>query len=180
MSTGEVVDLQEFRTLNSQLRAQRIPVTSFAVGPRTDLQVLGALAQHTGGVVLVDALVDDTKVTPETLGQTLAAAADAPVFYPETISLVPHADKLLPGEAPPIRSDRETVLLGKGRVGQVFKVTASGEDGSLTWSVKPASAQSGNTFLAGLWNLAERSDGLLVAVAGSELLNEARQEYEGQ
>ncbi len=28
--------------------------------------------------------------------------------------------------------------------------------------------------------MAEQSDGLLVAVAGSELLNEARQEYEGQ
>src|SRR5258708_33883098 len=105
MSTGEVVDLQEFRTLNSQLRAQRIPVTSFAVGPRTDLQVLGALAQHTGGVVLVGAVVDDTKGTPETLGQTLAATADAPGVFPETISLVPHAHKLLPAPAPPLRSD---------------------------------------------------------------------------
>ncbi|HEV3338902.1 MAG TPA: vWA domain-containing protein, partial [Pirellulales bacterium] len=180
MSTGKLVDMQEFRALISQLRTRQIPVNSFAVGPRTDLQVLGVLAQHTGGVVLVDALVDDSKQTPEKLGQKLAAAADAPVFYPETISLAPQADKLLPGVVPPIRSDRDTILLGKGRVGESLKVAVTGERGSLTWSVKPAPAQAGNTFLAGLWNLAEQSDGLLVAVAGSELLNEARQEYEGQ
>ena len=54
MSTGKLVDMQEFRTLISQLRAQQIAVSSFAVGPRTDMQVLGVLAQHTGGVVLVE------------------------------------------------------------------------------------------------------------------------------
>jgi hypothetical protein len=190
MSTGKLVDVQEFRTLVAELRTKHVPVSSFAVGPRTDLQVLGVLAQHTGGVVVVDALVDDARLTAEKLGQKLAAAADAPVFYPEAISLAPEADKLLPGPVPPLRSDRETIVLGKGRVGDVLNVTVSselrsgevgtGERGSLTWSVKPAAAQPGNTFLAGLWNMAEQSDGLLVAVAGSELLNEARQEYEGQ
>src|SRR6202040_3040646 len=85
-----------------------------------------------------------------------------------------------PGTVPPIRSDRDTILLGKGRVGEALKVTAAGERGHLPWWGNPAAAQAGNTFLAGLWNLAEQSDGLLVAVAGSELLNEARQEYESQ
>ena len=185
MSTGKLVDMQEFRTLISQLRSRHIPFNSFAVGPRTDLQVLGVLSQQTGGVVFVDALGDDARQSAQKLGQKLAKAADAPVFYPESISLVPEADKLLPGMVPPIRSDRETILLGKGRLGDVLKVTATGElgpgkMGSLAWSVKPAAAQPGNTFLAGLWNMAEQSDGLLVAVAGSELMNEARQEYEGQ
>ncbi len=193
MSTAKLVDMQEFRTLILQLRTKQIPVNSFAVGPRTDLQVLGVLAQHTGGMVFVDALGDDAKLSPAKLGQKLAAAAAAPVFYPETISLAPQADKLLPGMVPPIRADRETILLGKGRLGDVLKVNATGElgpgklgpagpweTGTLTWSVKPAAAQSGNTFLAGLWNMAEQSDGLLVAVAGNELLNESRQAYEGQ
>jgi len=130
--------------------------------------------------VLVDALVDDAKLSAEKLGQKLATAADAAVFYAETISLAPQADKLLPGVVPPLRSDRETILLGKGRVGESLKVTAAGEQGSFSWSVKPDAAQAGNTFLAGLWNQAEQSDGLLVAVAGRELFNEARQEYEGQ
>ncbi len=180
MSTGKLVNVQEFRTLISQLRARHIPVNSFAVGPRTDLQVLGILAQHTGGVVIVDALADDARQTPEKLGQKLAAAADAAVFYPESISLAPEGPRLLPGSAPPLRADRETILLGKGRVGQSLTVTAAGNKGSYTWSVKPSPAQAGNTFLAGLWNIAEQSDGLLVAVAGNELLNAARQEYEDQ
>ncbi|HEY2251596.1 MAG TPA: VWA domain-containing protein, partial [Planctomycetaceae bacterium] len=126
MSTGKLVDRQEFRSLISQLRTKRIPFSSFAVGPRTDLQVLGVLAHQTGGVVLVDALVDDASLSAEKLGKKLATAADAVVLYPETISLAPQADKLAaalsPGDLPPIRSDRETILLGKGRLGDLLKV----------------------------------------------------------
>ncbi|HEY2249826.1 MAG TPA: hypothetical protein VGH74_02155, partial [Planctomycetaceae bacterium] len=181
MSTGKLVDWSKFRGVVAELHRQRVPVNSFAVGPRTDLQLLGVLAEHTGGVALVDALVDDDQLPAARLGQQLAAAAIAPVFYPDSISLAPNAEKLLPGIVPPIRSDRDTVLLGKGRVGESMTVVASANDGrSLSWSVKSGPAQVGNTFLTELWNLAEQSDGLLVAVAGSDLLNEARQEYEHQ
>jgi hypothetical protein len=46
------------------------------------------------------------------------------------------------------------------------------------WTVKPAPPQAGNTFLSGLWLLGEKTDGLAVAVAGQELLEIARQEFE--
>ncbi len=180
MSTGKLIEWTGFRTLINELRRQQIPVTSYAVGPRTDLQVLGILAEHTGGVVVVDSLVDDTRLPAEKLGQKLARAAEATVFYADELTVSPEVDKLLPGAVPPIRSDRDTIVLGKGMVGASLKVTANGAGRSMSWTVKPAAPQPGNTFLAGLWQQAEQSEGLLVATAGSELLNVAREEFEDQ
>jgi hypothetical protein len=180
MSTGKLIEWTGFRTLINEFRRQQVPVTSYAIGPRTDLQVLGILAEHTGGVVLVDALVDDTKLPAEKLGQKLARAAEATVFYADELAVSPEIHKLLPRVVPPIRADRETIVLGEGTIPASLKVTANGAGRSLSWTVKPAASQPGNTFLAGLWQQAEQSDGLLVAVAGNELLNVAREEFEDQ
>jgi hypothetical protein len=180
MSTGKLIEWTGFRTLINEFRRQQVPVTSYAIGPRTDLQVLGILAEHTGGVVLVDALIDDTKLPAEKLGQKLARAAEATVIYADELTISPEIHKLLPRVVPPIRADRETIVLGEGTIPASLKVTANGAGRSLSWTVKPAASQPGNTFLAGLWQQAEQSDGLLVATAGSELLNVAREEFEDQ
>ncbi len=179
MSSARLVQLPELRKLVSELRQARVPLISFAVGPRTDLQLLGTIACHTGGVVVVDALIDDSKTTPEAVGKALTAAAAAPVFYPEQIKLSLEVDKLLP-ELPPIRADRDTILLGKDRVTEALNVSVLGGGRKLEWSVKPGARQSGNTFLVKLWEMAEQTDGLAVAVAGQELLEAARQEFEEQ
>ncbi len=178
MSTAKLVQLSELRELLLRMRKERVPINSLAVGPRTDLQLIGTLAVHTGGVVFVDAFIDDTKVTPAQVGQKLALAADAPVFYPEGIKISPEIDQLLPTETPPIRCDRDTILLGKGRVRETLQITVTEKGRTLDWSAKPAAKQSGNTFLVRLWAMAEQTDGLAIAVAGQELLGAARQEFE--
>jgi hypothetical protein len=178
MSTANLVKLPDLRDLLSRLREKRVPVTIFAIGPRTDLQLLGCVAEHTGGAVFVDALIDNEQVPAAEVGRKLAGAATAPVFYPERISVEPDLDRLLPDDAPPIRADRTTILLGKGGVGDQMKVVARGEGRTFDWTVKPAPPQAGNTFLVGLWGLAEQTEGLAVAVAGQELLEVAREEFE--
>jgi hypothetical protein len=178
MSTAKLIPLPDLRDLFGRLRKARVPVNSFAVGPRTDLQLLGSTAVHTGGTVLVDALIDEAKISAGQVGQKLAAAADTAVFYPDRITVTPEVDELLPDVVPPIRADRETILLGKGHIAESLKVVVTGEGRSLDWTIKPAATQPGNTFLVGLWGLAERTEGLAVAVAGQELLEVARQEFE--
>jgi hypothetical protein len=181
MSSAHLVQLPDLRKLLSDLRQAQVPVTSFAVGPRTDLQLLGTVAYHTGGVVLVDALMmEDSKVLPEHVGEVLASAAAAPVFYPEQINLTPDVEKLLPELVPPIRADRDTIFLGKERITETLSVSVSGAGRKLEWSVKPAARQSGNTFLVRLWEMAEQTDGLAIAMAGQELLEVAREEFEEQ
>jgi hypothetical protein len=180
MSTAQLIQLPGLRDLLARARQARAPIHSFAVGPRTDLQLLGTLAEHTGGVVFVDSLIDDTKMTPVQVGKKLAVAAGAGTFYPDKISLSPEADRLLPTPVPPLRADRDTIILGKGRLNGPVKVTVTAEGRSIEWTVKPAAPQPGNTFLVRLWGLAEQTGGLAVAVAGQELLGAARQEFEDQ
>src|SRR5207244_3371006 len=114
MSTGKLITSPAMKSLLAQLRKQEVPVHSFAVGPRTDLNLLGILAEHTGGVVLVDEMIDDAKQPAAETGRLLAVAAQAPVFYPTRVTLRPEVESLLPGNAPPLRADRETVFLGRG------------------------------------------------------------------
>jgi hypothetical protein len=178
MSTAKLVKLPDLRDLLSRLREAHVPATIFAIGPRTDLQLLGSIAEHTGGAVFVDALIDEAQMPTTEVGRKLAAAAAAPVFYPKRVSLTPEIERLLPDPVPPIRADRTTILLGKGRVGEKLKVAVQGDGRTLEWSVKPAPPQAGNTFLVGVWRLAEQTEGLAVAVAGQELLDVARDEFE--
>ncbi|HLJ12611.1 MAG TPA: hypothetical protein VKU82_15560, partial [Planctomycetaceae bacterium] len=183
MSTGKLIEIEKLGTLLGEMRKNHVPINCYAVGPRTDLQLLGTLAEHTGGVVFVDSLVDDAQLPAKKLGQELAAAADAAVFYPDRINLTPAADQLFPHDIPPLRSDRATIVLGKGRIPGMLTVVAardpSSRPGTLEWSIEAKPSQSGNTFLVDLWSLAEKTDGVGVAVAGDELLNLARGEYEG-
>jgi hypothetical protein len=180
MSTAQLIQVPELRALLARMRQARAPVHSFAVGPRTDLQLLGTLAEHTGGVVFVDALVDDSKTPPAQVGKKLALAAGAAVFYPDKLSLSPETDRLAPVPVPPLRADRDSIILGKGRLSGQVKVTVSGEGRAMEWTIKPAAPQPGNTFLVRLWGMAEQTGGLAVAVAGQELVSYSRQEFEEQ
>ena len=180
MSTGKLIDVAALQQLVDKLRERHVAVHSYAVGPRTDLQLLGLLATHTGGYILVDEVIDDRKTSAASLGRELAQAADAPVFYADSLEITPEVTRILPGAVPPLRADRDSVVLGLGSIGETVDVKAVSTDSNrtLTWTVIPSPPQAGNTFLAGLWSVADRSQGLCVSVAGREMLNIARQEYE--
>ncbi|MFN0199641.1 MAG: vWA domain-containing protein, partial [Planctomycetaceae bacterium] len=57
MSTAGLIPYDELAELAQRLRKSELPVHSFAVGPKTDLQLLGTLAQFSGGTVTVDGAV---------------------------------------------------------------------------------------------------------------------------
>lgn len=180
MSTGRLIPIPVVRTLLADLRKGQTPVHSFAVGPRTDLHMLGVLAAHTGGVVLVDALIDDAKQSAAATGKRLAVAAGGPVLYLSKLVIEPEIEQLLPRDLPPLRKDRTTVLLGHGTLAASFKIHAVGNDGRtmLDWTVASGAPQSAHTFLMGLWSFTEKEHGTTLSLAGAELLNLARQEHQ--
>ncbi len=181
MSTASLIQSPELQQLLDKLRTAQVPVHSYAVGPKTDLHLLGTLAQQTGGVVLFDR-ADEERDRPEIAGRKLAAAARAPVFYPKTIHVDPALSPLLPRIALPIRADRETIYLGKGNPsGELgVRVTGSfdGGDMSLEWKVTAENAPTGYSALGALWRLAERDDGLSVSLAGLPLLHAAQNAFD--
>jgi hypothetical protein len=178
MSAGGLIDPGKLRPFLTELRERHIAVHSYCVGPRTDLQLAGLLAVHTGGIVLVDELIDDAEQPIDKLGEHLAEAVDATIVYPDQVRFESSSADFLPALLPPLRDDRETIILGKGRTDMLEDVVVEAGGETLKWTVRQPENQAGSSYLVALWAMAERSEGLFVSVAGSELLGVARQEYE--
>ncbi len=185
LSLARGIPLDGLRHYIAGLRDREIAIHSFAVGPKTDLQLLGVLAEHTGGMVMIDELIDDAKTSAVELGRQMAQAADAPILFPTQISTEPDLGKLLPNVTIPLRQDRMTIWLGKSAIHAprvVIKMTGrcAGREQVCEWVIVPAAAQPANTYLSALWAEGDRENGLLVPLAGTELLQVARQYYEDQ
>ncbi|HVW01089.1 MAG TPA: hypothetical protein VHB77_12140, partial [Planctomycetaceae bacterium] len=186
MSTAQVIDAPVMQKLLADLRAQHTPVHAYALGPQTDLQLLGVLAEHTGGLLLVDETKPgkDRKLPePTEIAHRLADATHVPVFYPASVEVSPSIKRLLPAVAP-LRSDRETILLGQGELTAPVKVTVKGErDGqpeTLEFTIARIAEHPANAFLPRMWTVAAAENGLRVPLAGRQLLNIARDEHELQ
>lgn len=188
MSMANLVRANALKDLIGELRKSRIAVHSYAVGPRTDLQLLGTLAQHTGGVALYDLGEDridrrkGKKHDAISVGRELATAMDAPIFHPKSVSFPKEAGTVFPKIALPLRADRTTYYLGSGKLADRLTVSVTGNfegrDLSHVWTIDTTRKQAGNAFLGQLWQQAEKSDGLLVSAAGDDFLGEARGQFD--
>ncbi len=160
----------EMKAIVGQLRSRHVPFNSFAVGPKRDLQLLGMLANLSGGVVNLD----DGEVAASAAGQQLAKSATASVFYPSEIRVEGARTRLFPAEPLPIRSDRETVLLGKGQIPTQISVSQGAT--KLSWSIGADQVQDDQTFVSTLVQRAEQEP-LNVPFAGTKLLDIAKSEF---
>lgn len=175
MSTAKLLQPADFRTLLGELRQRETPVHSFAVGSNTDLQLLGALAQHTGGIVLID---DENG---RDFGTQLARSIDLPVIYPQALKVSDRGIQMLPNTPLPLRSDRDTVYLGRGEISRNSQITLTatidGKSRDLVWAIPPAKYQQANGFLVPLWNKAAQTNGLSNGLAGETLVVAAQQAF---
>jgi hypothetical protein len=173
MSAARLAPPTEVAELAAEMRGRHVAVHSFAVGPQTDLEMLGTLAQQTGGIVLLD------KRSAAAPGAELAAAAKAPVLYPTRLVTGGQNVDLLPRTALPLRSDRETVYLGKGRVSKALTLTFEipGEQAALLFQVGDAKRHDSNGALSLFWQRAEASSGIAVPLAGMQLIAAAHDTF---
>ena len=176
MSAANLLPAVELRELTGKLREAKVPIHSYAVGPRTDLQLLGALAQQTGGYVKFDMASDQTD-SPSLVGDELAKAATAPIHYPNRVAVEPAGLALLPNAALPLRADRSTVYLAKGQLPDRLTVRV---DGNQSFSVPKSDFETGQTFLRNQHQQAEKTDGLSVAFAGNRMLRAAQAAFDNQ
>ncbi|MBL8851427.1 MAG: hypothetical protein JNG89_17215 [Planctomycetaceae bacterium] len=175
MSTANLLQPADLRTVLGELRQRQTPVHSFAVGSATDLQLLGALAQHTGGVVMID------DQNGQNFGTELARSIDLPVIYPTSLKVADRAIQLLPNEPLPLRSDRDTVYIGRGEISRNSQITLTatidGRSRDLSWAIPPAKYQQANGFLVPLWNKAQQTNGLSNGLAGETMVVAAQQAF---
>src|SRR5439155_25359350 len=105
MNIGGSVEPAELKQVVELLVGERIPVTSYAVGPRVDAGLLARLANHTGGVVGFDNA--QTKADDPAAGAALAAAATEVVVWPDKLQLPEGLGEAYPKRTPPLRADRD-------------------------------------------------------------------------
>ncbi|MDO5554016.1 MAG: hypothetical protein Q4G68_09650 [Planctomycetia bacterium] len=175
ISTSAVFDEATFVNLVETLHNDRVPVNVFANGTMTNLKTLGALANQTGGYVVDPAVTSGTDA-----GTLLAKAATATVYWPTATEFdnLPNGVTLYPNPLPPIRSDRETYVVGMSQeqgVGGEFSLPVIYGDQvatDLTWTVQSGESKATNQYLYKLVENASRDQGQTLPLAGRVLLNE--------
>ena len=183
MSSVNLLTADSLRQSVSDLRTRQVPVSSDAVGPRRDLKLLGVLAQHTGGVVLVDDGGDSRSAAsdPNVVGQQLAQAATSSVFYPEQLEIAGSEVTLATTQPLPLRADRETFVLAQGQLASDGSLVAvgqfAGQPMKMQWSVDGLRSETASPFVAAAFRQANK-DGGFVPYAGRELLVTAWNEFD--
>ncbi|MFM8494447.1 MAG: hypothetical protein ACKOEM_02830 [Planctomycetia bacterium] len=180
------IDAADFFAVQEKLRSRRIAMSSIGVGEEVNWPCLAALANATGGMLLVP----DESTSPRDAGARLGALAIAPVLWPEDVVLsakTPASNyRGLPGRLPPLRADRDSILL----VGGVL------EDGRLDLSLEsPAErhakrsavveipkveARQENAYLGELFRNAFPTNGVFLPIVGRDGLDLAKATIRGE
>jgi len=178
MSTAKLLFTENMRRLMERFVEARISVSSYSIGPRVDHQLLGAIAHHTGGILLSDR--EEWK--PSQIGASLADVVRATVIWPSAVKLPEGYWQVYFRAMPPLRFDRDTVLLGKmpataGNAAPV-EIEVQGEAGGkpldLKWKLTPQPSDPENAYLAKLVEAARRDGGLSLPTVGAAGLSELR------
>ena len=180
MSTARLIAHSRMDQLVGTLVEARVSVSSLAIGPRLDAELLGALANHTGGRLFIDREESNAKHD----GRTLAHAARGLVIWPSSLDLPATFGKVFPRRCPPLRFDRELVLVGKLDAEAVrqrplvhvrMRAERAGKAVELRWDVKPDEAGDDHSYLARLVRAVEPSGGIALPALGSAGLAELRE-----
>ena len=180
LSIGGLLDAEALQRLVEKLRAQRIAVNTYAVGHRTDLELPGVLAQHSGGILHFDRGAAVT-TDPAAVGKSLAAALAEPVTFVDEIVLSGDDVQLLPSRGLPLRSDRATVYLGRRPDDGLPSAALTGQIRIGGHSFRFAASEvqdSGNGYLRPLFRRARDTGGFAVSMAGDALLELAKSAYQ--
>ncbi|MBQ1455197.1 MAG: VWA domain-containing protein, partial [Thermoguttaceae bacterium] len=172
LSTGTVFSGKEVDTVTRQMRDSRVTFSAYGNGTMVDNNTLSVLAYQTGGYV-VDPNVDDG----QTAGELLAKSEEATVYWPQNTAGLDGVD-LHPSLLPPIRSDRETAVVGTTTESvepgqfQVEAVTADGQEIELDYAFRPRPSSDNNAWLRQVSRQASSDDGLTLPFAGRRNVDE--------
>ena len=157
----------------------QIPVNFFTVGENVDYVLLGQIAYQTGGQV-----VAATWLEADQVGDALASVLTTSVFW-----VSDRGDnwfenvELFPNILPPIRSDRETFLIGRTQAdlpqGQIQLVLVNKDltESTCSWNVMAKPSETTNAYLTALVEDASIDEGFALPLAGRGYLDLAKNLY---
>ena len=136
------------------------------MGLERNVQLMAALANHTGGMVVVDSAAADAAAGG---GTSLADAVHASVIWPSNVTLSDNVAASYPTEMPPLRTDRDSILIGKldtaGDVNVEVNGTLNGKPVQAVVEGRARDAQSTEdfAFLPKLVDMAAADQGAVAA-----------------
>ena len=173
ISRSSLIATERFATVVKDLVSNQISISSFAIGPERDVELLAALANHTGGNVFVDS---DDIGSSDRAAAGLVTTVRGSVFWPTEISKPEQMIEMFPAIVPPLRSDRDTILIGslsnRGQFEVTISGTVNGQKQDFTWPVKAEVSDKSFDFLPPLLDLARENSGSTLATVGSAGLRE--------
>ncbi len=174
MSKADLLDKQDFRKLVEGLVRDRVSISSLAVGPQCNVELLATLANHTGGNVVIQ----HEGLSPQQAGDLVAKSTRGSVLWPINVHFPEEVSEWYPALFPPLRTDRDTILVGTLQREQQLPLTvefqAEGSNLEQAWSVTVEPSNPDFSYLVKLTELARRDYGLTLPTAGSEALREVR------
>ncbi len=158
------------RKLIDELVASRVSVSALAIGPFVDFPTLASLANHTGGIVLVDSQITESS---QSIGRFLAHSTSVPVLWVEDAKLPGGLASHFPATFPPMRLDRDTVVVGRteeniegGKL--VVAASCNGEAVSLAIDVEAEASNPDMGFLVSVVDSARKDGGFTLPALGSQ------------
>jgi len=138
VSKANLLTQQNFEPLVRQLTSRQISVSSYAIGGERNPAVLAAIAKQTGGNIYID---NNDPQAPLNAADALAKTLNGQVVWPTAVKLPEALAQSYPASLPPLRNDRDTILIGRldGAGAMDIQVTGSklGEPVSFKWKVTP-------------------------------------------
>ena len=152
-----------------KLVKNEIPFSSFAIGPDRNLELLAAIANHSGGNIIADV---DQPSSLDNAARGLAATVHESVFWPTSAALPESITSIFPQVCPPIRSDRDSVVFGKvtsrDPITLQMNGNLNGETESIVREITPEESNIDFAFLPSLINVASKNAGIRLPTVGSD------------
>jgi hypothetical protein len=201
LSRANLLVTETFKEIVDKLVAARVPVSSYAIGPRLDAQFLAALANQTGGNLYVDdgmVVADEQQgVTAEraaqenhrrgnAVGAMLADWVGATVVWPEKVTWPAELGKVYPAKVPPLRTDRDTIVVGSSEhdaslAGDVqLTGEVAGQLQNFNWTLQPREFGDDRAFLVQVVEMAEQDGGVTLPTLGTAGLLETGRLFQVQ
>ncbi|HEX3600008.1 MAG TPA: hypothetical protein VHU84_07680 [Lacipirellulaceae bacterium] len=188
MSSANLVGTDAFRSLVGDLTKARTPVSSYAIGPKTDGRTLAALANQTGGNLYIAEpmttaneaeKISEARANEENLrraasvGAIMADWAHAAIYWPTNVTWPTELGQVYPKTLTPLRSDRDTVAIGalpaplsKGINFQAQFVT-DGKPVEMQFAAAPKNGGQTYAYLPQVVQLAKADDGITLPTVGT-------------
>lgn len=172
LATSSLIQQPELKSIIDGLNAGHMSVHSLVIGPKTDTELPGILANLTGGTMrTLDAGRERIAAT-----EVSAALQTAPVAV-KTLAADGTPLTVAGGRKIYLRPDRHSIILAQGKLGPFKKLTAASDSGAITFADTQCRRTAGDVSLAHIVDRCVQSSGINAPFANLDSFKAAAREF---